>query len=176
MNTTTAAAQAGVTIPTIRTWCRRGVIAAIKTAGRWIVDAASLAHRIAIGAMRTIRQEVAINTPNHAALAAEARELATRLTPKRGCHPADRKGGVRDRASGTLRARGHAEHAAALFDLTDKATNPGHPDHEWAVDLLNFHATRAGYTTFDPAADGYDLAFAELDNACTAAANIRSIG
>lgn len=52
MNTTTAAAEAQVTVATIRTWCRRGVVAATKTAGRWIVDAASLAHRIAIGAMR----------------------------------------------------------------------------------------------------------------------------
>jgi hypothetical protein len=52
MNTTTAAAQANVTVATIRTWCRRGVIAAVKTAGRWIIDAASLAARIAIGARR----------------------------------------------------------------------------------------------------------------------------
>ncbi|MFH8813058.1 helix-turn-helix domain-containing protein [Streptomyces hygroscopicus] len=175
MNTATAATQAGVTIPTIRTWCRRGVIAAIKTAGRWIVDAASLAHRIAIGAMRTTRKEATVTT-DHNALATEARELADRLTPKRGCHPADRKGGTRDRASGTLRARGHAEHAAALFDLADKAANPAHPDHEWAGDLLNFHATRAGHITFNPATQGYGLASAELDKARTAAANIRSIG
>lgn len=53
MNTTTAAIQANVTTATIRTWCRNGVIAAAKQAGRWIIDTASLAHRIAIGAMRT---------------------------------------------------------------------------------------------------------------------------
>lgn len=53
MNTTTAATQAHVTTATIRTWCRNGVITATKAAGRWIVDAASLARRIAIGAMRT---------------------------------------------------------------------------------------------------------------------------
>lgn len=52
MNTTTAATEAQVTIATIRTWCRRGVIAATKTAGRWIIDTASLTHRIAIGAMK----------------------------------------------------------------------------------------------------------------------------
>jgi hypothetical protein len=52
MNTTTAAAQANVTVATIRTWCRRGVIAAIKTTGRWVIDAASLARRIQIGARR----------------------------------------------------------------------------------------------------------------------------
>ena len=52
MNTTAAAAQANVTVATIRTWCRYGAVAAVKTAGRWIIDTASLAHRIAIGAMR----------------------------------------------------------------------------------------------------------------------------
>lgn len=57
MNTTAAALQAHVTVATIRTWCRRGVIAATKAAGRWVIDTASLAHRIAIGAMR--RQPIA---------------------------------------------------------------------------------------------------------------------
>lgn len=52
MNTTTAAAQAGVTTPTIRTWCRTGVVTAVKRAGRWVIDTASLAHRITIGAWR----------------------------------------------------------------------------------------------------------------------------
>lgn len=52
--TTAAAAQANVTVATIRTWCRRNVIAAIKQAGRWVIDTASLAHRIAIG-QRKIR-------------------------------------------------------------------------------------------------------------------------
>jgi hypothetical protein len=48
MTTTTAEAarQASVTVATIRTWCRRGVVAATKRAGRWIIDAASLAYRI----------------------------------------------------------------------------------------------------------------------------------
>ncbi|KFG71344.1 helix-turn-helix domain-containing protein [Streptomyces mutabilis] len=50
MNTTAAAIQARVTVATIRTWCRRGVIAATKTAGRWIIDSSSLARRIEIGA------------------------------------------------------------------------------------------------------------------------------
>jgi hypothetical protein len=52
ITTTAAAAQANVTVATIRTWCRRNVITATKAAGRWVIDAASLAHRIAIGAMR----------------------------------------------------------------------------------------------------------------------------
>lgn len=52
MNTTAAALEARVTVATIRTWCRRGVIAATKTAGRWIIDTTSLAHRITIGALK----------------------------------------------------------------------------------------------------------------------------
>ena len=56
MNTTTAAAQAGVTVATIRTWCRHNVIAAVKTSGRWVIDTASLAHRIAIGALKATKR------------------------------------------------------------------------------------------------------------------------
>lgn len=52
MNTTAAAAQANVTVATIRNWCRKGVIAATKQAGRWTIDPASLAHRIEIGTRR----------------------------------------------------------------------------------------------------------------------------
>jgi hypothetical protein len=61
MNTTAAAVQAGVTADTIRTWCRRNVIAAAKQAGRWIIDTASLAHRIAIGAMRARKQAAVLD-------------------------------------------------------------------------------------------------------------------
>jgi hypothetical protein len=59
MTTTTAAAatQAGVTVATIRGWARHGVIAAAKVAGRWVIDTASLAHRIGIGAMCRTRTE-----------------------------------------------------------------------------------------------------------------------
>ncbi|WP_406123027.1 helix-turn-helix domain-containing protein [Streptomyces canus] len=54
MNTTTAAAQANVSLTTIRTWCRTGAIAAVKQAGRWIIDGASLAARVAaLKAQRT---------------------------------------------------------------------------------------------------------------------------
>lgn len=52
MNTTAAALQANVTVATIRAWCRRGAIAASKTAGRWVIDSVSLAARIAIATMR----------------------------------------------------------------------------------------------------------------------------
>lgn len=53
MNTTAAATQAKVTVATIRTWCRRGVVAAVKVAGRWVIDTTSLARRIEIGARMT---------------------------------------------------------------------------------------------------------------------------
>ena len=52
MNTTTAAETAKVTVATIRDWARRGIIAATKVAGRWVIDTTSLTRRIAIGAMK----------------------------------------------------------------------------------------------------------------------------
>jgi hypothetical protein len=58
MNTTAAAAQANVTAATIRGWCRIGAVAAVKQAGRWIIDAASLAARIAIGKMKRPARKV----------------------------------------------------------------------------------------------------------------------
>ncbi|MFF5642993.1 hypothetical protein ACN6LF_001822 [[Kitasatospora] papulosa] len=58
MNTTTAAQTANVTVATIRTWARNGVIAATKTAGRWVIDTASLARRITIGAMKRPARKV----------------------------------------------------------------------------------------------------------------------
>lgn len=47
-----AATKAGVSLSTIRTWCRIGAVAAVKVARKWLIDAASLARRIAIGAQR----------------------------------------------------------------------------------------------------------------------------
>ncbi len=53
MNTTLAATTAGVSVPTVRTWARTGVITAIKQAGRWIIDETSLRYRIALAALKT---------------------------------------------------------------------------------------------------------------------------
>lgn len=53
MNTNLAASAAGVTTPTIRMWARTGVIAAIKQAGRWVIDETSLRYRIALAALKT---------------------------------------------------------------------------------------------------------------------------
>ena len=68
MNTTLAASQAHVTVATIRTWCRLGAVAAVKQAGRWIVDAASLAARIAIGKMKRPAKPIVYSTENMVAI------------------------------------------------------------------------------------------------------------
>ena len=58
VNTTAAATTAGVTIPTVRMWARTGVIAAVKTAGRWVIDETSLRYRIALAALKTRKATV----------------------------------------------------------------------------------------------------------------------
>ncbi|WP_405611405.1 helix-turn-helix domain-containing protein [Streptomyces sp. NBC_01508] len=68
MNTTTAATEANVTVATIRDWARRGIIAATKAAGRWVIDTASLAHRIAIGAMKRPAKPAAFSIDNMVAI------------------------------------------------------------------------------------------------------------
>lgn len=68
MNTTTAAATANVTAATIRDWARRGVIAATKVAGRWVIDTASLVRRIAIGTMKRPARNVTLSTETMVAI------------------------------------------------------------------------------------------------------------
>ncbi|MGW4695140.1 hypothetical protein ACWEO1_22490 [Kitasatospora cineracea] len=68
ITTTVAAGQAGVSIATIRTWCRTGAIAAVKTAGRWIIDTASLAYRIKLPALLRQTRPVALTVENMAAI------------------------------------------------------------------------------------------------------------
>lgn len=77
MNTTTAATTAGVTVATIRTWARNGIITAIKHAGRWTIDAASLAWRITLNALKTRKAHavVAQSQPDPAS----ARRLVTEI-------------------------------------------------------------------------------------------------
>ncbi|MEE2054668.1 helix-turn-helix domain-containing protein [Nocardiopsis tropica] len=49
-----AAAQlADVTLSTVYTWARMGAVAAHKAGRRWVINAASLAHRISLGIRRT---------------------------------------------------------------------------------------------------------------------------
>lgn len=54
-DTATAARIARVSTTTIRTWARIGAVAAVKTSGRWAIDAESLARRITLG--RVMRAE-----------------------------------------------------------------------------------------------------------------------
>ncbi|MFE3577824.1 hypothetical protein [Streptomyces vinaceus] len=72
LTTTAAATQAHVTAATIRNWCRRGAVTAIKTAGRWIIDASSLARRITIGTWRNTM--AASPTPTPGTMAARGRD------------------------------------------------------------------------------------------------------
>lgn len=58
MDTTTAARQAKVTVATIRHWCRYGAVAAAKVAGRWVIEATSLARRIALTAKQTVTYSI----------------------------------------------------------------------------------------------------------------------
>ena len=83
MNTTAAALEAQVTTATIRTWCRRGVVGAIKVAGRWIIDTASLTRRIAIGATRT-RKAAAVTLDLNATYADVTPTIKHRTTPHAG--------------------------------------------------------------------------------------------
>jgi len=69
ITTTAAAHQAGVTTATIRTWCRTGAVAAAKRAGRWIIDAASLAYRIQLPTLLRRRpRTIAFTTENMIAI------------------------------------------------------------------------------------------------------------
>jgi hypothetical protein len=135
MNTTTAAIEAHVTPATIRLWARRGIIAAVKTAGRWVIDAASLAHRIAIAALK--RKTATMDT---AALRAELDAINQRLTPARNASPSDRERGWRDRASGTLKARFFARQGIKILDLAELCST----NAEAAADL-DSHLGGAGY-------------------------------
>ncbi|KIF66228.1 hypothetical protein HY68_36560 [Streptomyces sp. AcH 505] len=68
MNTTAAAVEAHVTVDTVRTWCRLGVVAAVKQAGQWIIDTASLAARIAIGRMKRPARRVVFTAESMTAI------------------------------------------------------------------------------------------------------------
>ncbi|MFL1430224.1 MULTISPECIES: hypothetical protein [unclassified Nocardiopsis] len=73
MDTTTAAQQARVTVATVRAWCRTGAVKATKTSGRWTIDTASLARRIALGIRRTRKATVEIRDNDARVIATWAR-------------------------------------------------------------------------------------------------------
>lgn len=71
--TAQAAQQASVTVATVRTWCRKGAVTATKNAGAWVIDEASLRHRIALGRNTAAKQLAAFK--DAAAAKAKAAEL-----------------------------------------------------------------------------------------------------
>ncbi|MEV6854761.1 hypothetical protein AB0M89_13240 [Streptomyces microflavus] len=82
MDATTAATKSKVTVATIRTWCRTGVIAAVKTAGRWDIDPQSLrAHRRRLTAIKDARQARTASRA-HASIAARLALPTLTGTPK----------------------------------------------------------------------------------------------
>lgn len=85
MDTTTAAQQAGVTVPTIRVWARMGAIRAVKVARRWVIDAASLAYRISLGIRRTTK-ETAVQHLSRADYEAAARQAGRKPAPDNHLH------------------------------------------------------------------------------------------
>ncbi|MEI5032447.1 hypothetical protein RB201_04405 [Streptomyces sp. S1A(2023)] len=81
-NATTAATKSKVTVATIRTWCRTGVIAAVKTSGRWDIDTQSLrVHRRRLIVLRNAR-EARTAARVHASIAAQLTLPTLTGTPK----------------------------------------------------------------------------------------------
>lgn len=97
MDATTAATKSKVTVATIRTWCRTGVVTAVKTAGRWDIDTQSLrAHRRRLIALRLARQNRAAARV-HAGITAQLTLPALTGTPKQIAWATD----IRDRTIAT---------------------------------------------------------------------------
>lgn len=86
MDTATAARYAAVTVPTVRYWCRRGVVRAVKEGGRWVIDIVSLRHRMALGRRTAARLLASFAEP------AVTREKALELVEQGALIPAEREG------------------------------------------------------------------------------------
>ncbi|MFE4915862.1 helix-turn-helix domain-containing protein [Streptomyces sp. NPDC056652] len=139
---TAAATQAGVTVATIRTWCRRNVLAAAKIAGRWVIDTTSLAARIAIGAMKRPARKLTAMTNldlNATYTITEGPRAGTTITPAI-------RNRVRDGHTTTI-IRGLAP---LLADRIDAITDTGSRLHTLEV-LLG-----AGITITDETGDFFD--------------------
>ena len=157
MNTTTAAAQAGVAVATIRTWCRRGIIAATKTAGRWDIDSISLTRRITIGALRARKAKPVTNPTGKivqmrtgyygvrgdAATLAAAYETGTPITPTNAPYAQDKVflGLTRE----TLGDYGRTQETVGLAYTTDDG------DAVYYLDTNNFSQCPAFADAYDEA-------------------------
>jgi len=89
-DTATAARVARVTVTTIRTWCRRGAVAAVKTSGGWVIDADSLARRVTLG--RVLRAEKTVVDLSSFRDGQAARSKALELISEGGIIPGSRPG------------------------------------------------------------------------------------
>ncbi|MFE3144288.1 hypothetical protein [Streptomyces scopuliridis] len=145
---TAAAAQAGVTVATIRTWCRRNVVAAVKTAG-WVIDTTSLAARITIGAMLRARKQTSVThlDLNATYTITEGPRAGTAITPAI-------RNRVRDGHTTTI-VRGLAP---LLADRIDAITDTGARLHTLEV-LLG-----AGITITDETDDFADASISTRDH------------
>lgn len=111
MNTTAAAIQAGVATDTIRTWCRVGAVSAVKAAGRWIIDTASLARRITIGAMRRpARKETSVLDLTDATIKTRTRPTGETITRVTGISA------LLAEKLATITDPGNRAHAATILD------------------------------------------------------------
>jgi hypothetical protein len=81
ITTTEAAATAHVTPHTIRTWCRTGLLHAVKRGRAWAIAASSLAHRLCPVADRLRKGAARLALTGRAARRAQARRAA-RTTAK----------------------------------------------------------------------------------------------
>lgn len=110
--TAQAATTAGVTPATIRTWCRTGAVAAVKVAGRWVVDVESLRHRISLSRTTVARQLAAFADPKATqAKAEEIVELGALIALDRWRYLAvsssGKDGYVVDTLAGSCTCKGH---------------------------------------------------------------------
>lgn len=101
LDTAAAARLAGTAVRTIRDWCRRGLVAAVKTGHRWTVRLASLLRRLNAGRPAvTDRLRAGEQSPvrtgragrryeaRHAARVEAAQRRTRDENPKRGARPA----------------------------------------------------------------------------------------
>lgn len=101
LDTAAAARLAGTAVRTIRAWCRRGLIAAVKTGRRWTVGLASLLRRLNAGRPAvTDRLRAGEQSPvrtgragrryeaRHAARVEAVQRRTRDENPKRGARPA----------------------------------------------------------------------------------------
>lgn len=91
-DTATAARIARVSVDTIRTWCRIGAVAAVKTAGRWAVDIDSLQHRITLGRTLTAERNADLIDLSAFRDTKQARDKALELIESGGLIPGSRPG------------------------------------------------------------------------------------